>query len=279
MRQVSRTHRVNLDLLCDRISLDPMIQIKYVGTTQQLADIYTKKGIIHRRQMDTTDTTGEHHDSHHIYSMQLVSSFYGCDSFLQAWAHVPETLSLHRQAWNKSQFIAQDWLREHLSISMPTCGQSRSTSTRISSWRRLQAWKLVSARFWKSEPHDVRCIKLWSTGSGWSIKLQLLQKILQVKRKFIFIQKTDGENYISKFDDLANFKPQSTERARISQSSIEQFMCKIGWISYQSSRFPAQRCDLESIYERLFMAFILAYQGWTNVSQEHKIWHSPCNDK
>ena len=32
--------------------------------------------------MDTTDTNGEHHDSHHIYyAMQLVSFFYGCDSF------------------------------------------------------------------------------------------------------------------------------------------------------------------------------------------------------
>ena len=43
MRHVSGTHRVCLDLLCDRINLNPMIQIKYVGTTQQLADIHTKK--------------------------------------------------------------------------------------------------------------------------------------------------------------------------------------------------------------------------------------------
>ena len=42
MGHVSRTHRVALDLLFDRISLDPKIQIKYIDTKNQLADILTK---------------------------------------------------------------------------------------------------------------------------------------------------------------------------------------------------------------------------------------------
>ena len=42
MRHVSRTHRVALDRLFDRISLDPKIQIKYIDTKNQLADIVTK---------------------------------------------------------------------------------------------------------------------------------------------------------------------------------------------------------------------------------------------
>ena len=42
MRHVSRTHRVVLDGLFDRINLDPKIQIKYIGTKNQLADILTK---------------------------------------------------------------------------------------------------------------------------------------------------------------------------------------------------------------------------------------------
>ena len=42
MRHVSRTHRVALDWLFDRINLDPMIQIKYIDTKNQLADILTK---------------------------------------------------------------------------------------------------------------------------------------------------------------------------------------------------------------------------------------------
>ena len=46
MRHVSRTHRVALDWLFDRINLDPKIQIKYIDTKNQLADILTKGNLI-----------------------------------------------------------------------------------------------------------------------------------------------------------------------------------------------------------------------------------------
>ena len=42
MRHVSRTHRVARDWLFDRINLDINIQIKYVDTKNQLADMLTK---------------------------------------------------------------------------------------------------------------------------------------------------------------------------------------------------------------------------------------------
>ena len=42
MRHVSRTHRVALDWLFDRINLDPKIQINYIDTKNQLADMLTK---------------------------------------------------------------------------------------------------------------------------------------------------------------------------------------------------------------------------------------------
>ena len=42
MRHVSRTHRVALDWLFDRNNLDPKIQLKYIDTKHQLADILTK---------------------------------------------------------------------------------------------------------------------------------------------------------------------------------------------------------------------------------------------
>ena len=41
MRHVSRTHRVALDWLFDRINLDSKIQIRYMDTKHQLADILT----------------------------------------------------------------------------------------------------------------------------------------------------------------------------------------------------------------------------------------------
>ena len=45
MRHVSRTHRVALDWLFDRINLDSKIQIKYIDTKNQLADILTQGNI------------------------------------------------------------------------------------------------------------------------------------------------------------------------------------------------------------------------------------------
>ena len=45
MRHVSRTHRLALDWLLDRIYLDPKIQIKYIDTKNQLVDILTKGNV------------------------------------------------------------------------------------------------------------------------------------------------------------------------------------------------------------------------------------------
>ena len=42
MRHGSRTHRVAHDWLCDRVNLDPKVQIKCVDTKNQLADMLTK---------------------------------------------------------------------------------------------------------------------------------------------------------------------------------------------------------------------------------------------
>ena len=42
MRHVSGTHRVSLDLLFDRINLEPKIRIKNVDTKNQIADMLTK---------------------------------------------------------------------------------------------------------------------------------------------------------------------------------------------------------------------------------------------
>ena len=47
MRHVSRTHRVALDWLFDRINLDPKIQIRYTDTKHQLADILIEGNFTH----------------------------------------------------------------------------------------------------------------------------------------------------------------------------------------------------------------------------------------
>ena len=42
LRHIARTHRVDLDWLIERIKVDPGINLKYVGTNEQMADLLTK---------------------------------------------------------------------------------------------------------------------------------------------------------------------------------------------------------------------------------------------
>ena len=56
LRYVSRTHRVALDWLFDRINLEPKIPIKYVDTKNQLADILPKGSFTH----DQSSSSNKH---------------------------------------------------------------------------------------------------------------------------------------------------------------------------------------------------------------------------
>ena len=62
MRHVSRTQRVTLDWLSDRINLDPKIQIKYINVKIQLANILIKGNFTH-------------HEWNHLLSLFNISHF------------------------------------------------------------------------------------------------------------------------------------------------------------------------------------------------------------
>ena len=46
LRHVARTHRIDLDWLFERITKDPSVFMKWVGTKEQLGDISTKGSFI-----------------------------------------------------------------------------------------------------------------------------------------------------------------------------------------------------------------------------------------
>ena len=72
MRHVSRTHRVALDWLSDRINVDPEIQIRYVDTKNQLADILTK-GCFSKDELEQFASFVAHHESNHVLSQSFQS--------------------------------------------------------------------------------------------------------------------------------------------------------------------------------------------------------------
>ena len=77
MRHVSRTHRVALDWLFDRINLYPKIQIKYIDTKNQLADILTKGNF-------TRD------EWNHLLCLFNISHFSSMNSLKAMWKRTQE---------------------------------------------------------------------------------------------------------------------------------------------------------------------------------------------
>ena len=66
MRHVSRTYRVALDRLFDRIHMEPTIEIKYFDTKNKLADILTK----------STFTRDEWNNHLHLFNFSFFSASY-----------------------------------------------------------------------------------------------------------------------------------------------------------------------------------------------------------
>ena len=85
MRHVSRTHRVALDWLFDRINLDPKIQIKDVDTKYQLADILTRRNF----------TRDEWNNLLHLFNISHFSSISCSQNFSST--SCPETMAQRMQ--------------------------------------------------------------------------------------------------------------------------------------------------------------------------------------
>ena len=91
LRHVSRTHRVALDWLFDRINLDPKSQIKYIDTKNQFADILTK-GNFPRDEWN------------HLLCLSNISHFSSTDC-----AEVMSKRTKKRFRWRKSQQNRSRW--------------------------------------------------------------------------------------------------------------------------------------------------------------------------
>ena len=105
--------------------------------------------------------------------------------------------------------------------------------TRTPSWRWLQAWNLVTARYCKSHQADARSIKLQASGSGWNVKFLTTS----CYRRFFKWKESSSSSVQEVRRSCKQFRDAERGRARMSQSSIGQYMCKIWWRSFQSSRF------------------------------------------
>ena len=145
MRHVSRTHRVALDRLFDRTNLDPKIQIKYVDTKNQLADILTKGN----------STCDEWNNLLRLFNISIFSS-----------ASCPEAMSKTMQQRTEGARILRKSkpalnLVSHTAASSPTAPSSSAASR-----PGILRAPTQSARF---ESHSTKCRETcrWRFKSKW----------------------------------------------------------------------------------------------------------------
>ena len=118
MRHVSRTHRVALDWLFDRINLDPKIQIKYIDTKNQLADILTKGNF-------TRD------EWNHLLSLFNIRHF-------SSTACTAAMAKRAQQESGEERVTAKSTPMMNLTARMPSVVSSSTSSHRVRTWHGYQ---------------------------------------------------------------------------------------------------------------------------------------------
>ena len=114
MRHVCRTHRVALDWLFDRINLDSKIQIKYIDTKNQLADILTK-GIFTRDEWN------------HLLSLFNISHFSSAVCFAAMAKRI-------QQESGEERVTAKSRPMMNLFARMPSVVSSSTSSSPVKRW-------------------------------------------------------------------------------------------------------------------------------------------------
>ena len=114
MRHVSRTHKVALDWLFHRIDLDSKIQIKYIDTKNQLADILTKGNY-------TRD------EWNHLLSLLNISHF-------SSTACTAATAKRVQQESGEERVTAKSRLMMNLTARMPSIVSSSTSSNPGKTW-------------------------------------------------------------------------------------------------------------------------------------------------
>ena len=114
MRHVSRTHRVAFDWLFDRINLDPKIQIKYIDTKNQLADILTKGNF-------TRD------EWNHLLTLFNISHF-------SSTACIAAMAKRAQQESGEERVTAKSRPMMNLTARMPSIGSSSTSSNPGKTW-------------------------------------------------------------------------------------------------------------------------------------------------
>ena len=160
MRHVSRTHRVALDWLFDRINLDPKIHIKCVDTKNQLADILTKGNF----------TRDEWNNLLHLFNISIFGS-----------ASCPEAMSKRTQQRTGKRIVAK--VEADVELDLAYCGKLSHSAEFECIKSPADTQSTQSARF---ECHSTVCREScsWRCKSKWrSVKFSSAANRCKIERQ------------------------------------------------------------------------------------------------
>ena len=165
--------------------------------------------------MDTTDTVGEHHESHHMYSKQFVSFFCSCESFIFGQEQICGIIFRYI---GQREAKASPLLRTACERERETSDKNADMDCHAVPPPDFQAGgdskrDILPLSAWKSQPNDATSSSRQLEAAGLSSSRRLVAtEDLSNEKKVHLHPDTDGEKYIRKFDDLAKkFEPQNEE--------------------------------------------------------------------
>ena len=252
MRLVSRTHRVALDWLFDRINLDPKIQIKYIDTKNQFADILTKGNftrdewnhllcffnISHFSSINcleamskrTQEDAGEERVT--AKSKPMMSLLSRCSE------RTPDVLaSTASESPGKtryeSQILLSSWTEQHLRTGRPVLD---AYSSSYSEWNADEKW---SSQEWKSgEVMEVKTVRL-----------------VNEHPPGLFAEHTD--RFMVDDDDMDSDTVAESDMSLNSRSFLHRVNDRVRKMLDQSSKDAMQDIDKRSIIWGMFMSSTL----------------------
>ena len=138
--------------------------------------------------MDTADTTGQHHDAHHMYSKQFVSFFCSCESciFQRAGEYFATSASAKQKPVHCSRLIARKISDKNTDIDYHAVPPPEYLAGSGSKWENLcqqDSQRVTRRQLEHQAPGNGKRL-----GHHQDFGNRLLLKILQMKRKFIFNQ-------------------------------------------------------------------------------------------
>ena len=252
MRHVSRTSRVALDWLFDRINLDPKIQIKYIDTKNQLADILTKGNF-------TRD------EWNHLLCVFNISHFSSTNCSEMMSKRTQKDSSEERvTAKSKPMMNLVSRCSERTLDVLASVASESPGKTRYESEIPLSSWKVQHHRRGRPvEDAYPSSYSEWNVDKTWSSQEWKSDEVMEVRTgrlvneqpPGLFAQHTD--RFIVDDDDMDSNTEAESEMSFKPISFLHKVNDQVRKRQYQSSKDATKDSDKHSVIWRMFMSSTL----------------------